>query len=128
MKNLIIKKDDIIKFKNDSKCYCVVSYNLEKDFVYVLSVHGVVVSEIVENEKMNIKFKISDIDKIIVKESQQKKIVFPQTKEDKLKAIDSQLKNTSLTLTEIRNLKRKKNKLEHKKQLINDMHLQQNLF
>lgn len=114
MKNQIINKNDIVKFKNDSKCYCVVSFNLKEDFIYVLNVHGVVVSETVENEKKNIKFKISDIDKIIFKESQQKKIVFPETIEDKIKSIDLQIKNTSLTLTEIKNLKNKKNKLQKK--------------
>jgi Fe2+ transport system protein B len=114
MKNQIINKNDIVKFKNDSKCYCVVSFDLQENFVYVFNVHGVVVSEIVENEKNNKKFKISDIDKIILKESQQKKIVFPETIEDKIKSIDLQIKNTSLTLTEIKNLKKKKAKLVNK--------------
>lgn len=115
----MINKHDIVKFKNDSKCYSVVSFNLKKDFIYVFNVHGVIVSETVENKKKYIKFKISDIDKIIFKESQQKKIVFPETIEDKIKSIDLQLKNTSLTLSEIRNLKKKNTKLKEKNHLLN---------
>ena len=40
--------------------------------------------------------------------------------EDKIKSIDLQLKNTSLTLSEIRNLKKKNTKLKEKNHLLNE--------
>lgn len=99
MNKSIINKDDYIK--SNGKIYCVVSFS-----------GNIVIGKDVNNKLKEIN--ISNIEKIIFKEVQQKKIQFTETNDDKLKSINEQLKNSTLSFFEIQKLKTKRNRLQNK--------------
>ncbi len=99
MNKSIINKDDYIK--SNGKIYCVISLS-----------GNIVIGKCVNNKLKEIN--ISNIEKIIFKEVQQKKIQFAETNYDKLKSINEQLKNSTLLFREIQKLKKKRNRLQNK--------------